>query len=54
MDAHGTMTIPTSPGKLVAILCLAAGIAKLFGIVAVKFPAADLFLAGLLASAVLP
>ena len=48
------MTIPTSPGKIVALLCLAAGIAKLFGIVAVKFAAADLFLMGILAASVLP
>jgi len=48
------MTIPTSPGKLIAIVCLAAGCAKLFGIVAVKFAASDLFLLGLLAAAVLP
>lgn len=48
------MTIPTSPGKLVALACLAAGCAKLFGVVAVKAAAGDLFLLGLLAAAVLP
>lgn len=48
------MTIPTSPGKLIALLCLAAGVAKMTGIVAVKFAAADLFLMGILAAAVLP
>lgn len=48
------MTIPTSPGKLIAIAFFAAGIVKLFGIVPMKFAASDLFLAGILASAVLP
>lgn len=48
------MTIPTSPGKILAIACLAAGLIKMFGIVPMKFAASDLFLAGILAGAVLP
>jgi len=48
------MTIPTSPGKLIAIAFLIAGLLKLFAIVPMRFGAAELFLAGLLASAVLP
>lgn len=48
------MTLPTSPGKLAAILFFAAGLAKLFGLVPMKFAAADLFLAALASAAVLP
>ena len=48
------MTIPTSPGKLIAICFLVAGLLKMFGVVPMKFAAADLFLAGLLSAAVLP
>jgi hypothetical protein len=48
------MTIPTSPGKIIAIAFLVAGLLKLFAIVPMRFAAADLFLAGLLCAAVLP
>lgn len=48
------MTIPTSPGKIIAIVCLVAGVLKMTGIVSMKFAAADLFLAGLLTAAVIP
>ena len=48
------MTIPTSPGKILAIGCLIAGVLKMSGIVPIKLAAADLFLAGLLTAAVIP
>ena len=48
------MTIPTSPGKIIAIICLVVGVLKMIGLVAVKFAAADLFLLGLLTVAVIP
>ena len=48
------MTIPTSPGKLIAIACFLAAIAKLTGIVAIKFSADTLFLASIAAAMVLP
>lgn len=48
------MTIPTSPGKLIAICFLIAGLLKMFAIVPMRFAAAELFLAGILSAAVLP
>lgn len=49
------MTLPTSPGKLAAILFFAAGIAKLFGLVAIRYGTpSDWFLAALAAAAILP
>ncbi len=48
------MTIPTSPGKILALVCLIAGVLKMFGVVSMRFGAADLFLAGLLSAAVIP
>lgn len=47
------MTIPTSPGKLIAICFLVVGLLKLFGIVSIKFGAAEMFLAGILTAAVI-
>jgi uncharacterized membrane protein len=48
------MTLPTSPGKIIALVCWAAAVAKLAGLVAVKFAATDLLLLGLLTVAVIP
>ena len=49
-----SLNLPTSIGKLVGLVCLAAGGAKLFGFLAIRASATDLFLLGLLASSVLP
>jgi hypothetical protein len=48
------MTIPTSPGKLIAIAFLIAGLLKMSGVVPMRLAAADLFLAGILTAAVIP
>jgi hypothetical protein len=48
------MSLPTSPGKIIALICWAAAVAKMLGLVAIKFAAPDLLLLGLLTVAVIP